>query len=97
MADEHGRWIVREIADVIATATEHGRRRSTGEQLPYHERVQLQRRKVRLLRAIAKRSPSARGVQQAAHEAESQLTRMLAEPSPARTALTTVAVRGPTP
>lgn len=79
MVDEHGQWIVREIADVLATATEHGRRRSTGEQLPHHERVQLQRRKVTLLRAIANRSSSVRGVQQAVHEAESQLTRMLAE------------------
>ncbi len=97
MADEHGRWIVREIADVIATATAHGRRRSTGEQLPHHECVQLQRRKVRLLHAIARRSPYACGVQQAAHEAENQLTRMLAEPSPASTALTTIDVQGPTP
>ena len=96
MADEHGRWIVREIADVLATATEHGRRRSTGEQLPHHECVQLQRRKVTLLRAIADRSPSARGVQQAVHEAESQLTDMLAEHSPASTASTTVDVPGPT-
>jgi len=97
MADEHGRWIVQEIADVIAIATEHGRRRSTGEQMPHHERVQLQRRKVTLLDAIANRSPSARGVQQAVHEAENRLTRMLAEPSPASTALTTIDVRGPTP
>jgi hypothetical protein len=97
MADQHGRWIIREIADVIATATEHGRRRSTGEQLPHHERVQLQRRKVTLLHAIATRSPSARGVQHAVHEAESWLACILAEPSPASTALTTIDVQGPTP
>ncbi len=97
MADEHGQWLVREIADVIATATEHGRRRSTGEQLPHHERVQLQRRKVTLLHAIATRSPSARGVQQAVHEAGSRLACILAEPSPASTALSTIDVQGPTP
>jgi hypothetical protein len=97
MADEHGRWIIREITDVIATATEHGRRRSTGEQLPHHERVQLQRRKVTVLHAIATRSPSARGVQQAIHEAESQLACILAEPSPARAASTPIHVQGPTP
>lgn len=95
MADEHGRWIVREIADILATVTEHGRRRSTGEQLPRHERVQLQRRKVALLHAIAQRSPSARGVHRAVDEAEAQLTDMLAVAPPASSAHAEGDLRGP--
>ncbi len=95
MADEYGRWIVREIADILATAAEHGRRRSTGEQLPHQERVQLQRRKITLLRAIAQRSPSARGVHQAVDEAEAQLTDMLSVSPTASSAYAKVDVRGP--
>jgi hypothetical protein len=95
MADEHGRWIVREIADILATATEHGRRRSTGERLPLHEFVQLQRRKVTLLCAIAQRSPSARGIHQAVDDVEAQLTDMLAEAPPASSPFTTLDARGP--
>jgi hypothetical protein len=95
MADEHARWIVREIADILATATEHGRHRSTGEPLPHHERVRLQRRKVTLVRAIARRSPSAGGVHEAVRDAEAQLTGMLAK-NPIATPFSTLDVSGPT-
>jgi hypothetical protein len=95
MADAHGRWIVHEIADVLATATEHGRRRSTGEQIPHHELVALQRRKVTLLRAIAHRSPSARGVRQAVNDAEAQLTNLLTEAPTASSVSSSIDMRGP--
>jgi len=55
MADD-GYWLIREITNVVATATEFGYRQATGEQIPWHEQVELQRRKVLILRAIAERS-----------------------------------------
>ncbi len=95
MADEQSRWIIGEIADVLSTVTEQGRRRSTGEQIPHHELVALQRRKVTLLRAIAHRSPSARGVRQAVNDAEAQLTNLLTEAPTASSASSAIDMRGP--
>jgi len=69
MAD-NGYRLIREITDVVATATEFGYRQATGEQIPWPEQVDLQRRKVRILRAIAERSPHDRDVRNVLDVAE---------------------------
>ena len=61
MADD-GRWLVREITDIVATTHQLRYRRATGEQIPWHEQVELHHRKIRVLRALAERSPRDRGV-----------------------------------
>ncbi len=81
MADD--RWLVRELTDVIATATESGCRRATSEPIPHAEQVQLQRRKVMLLRAIAERSPHSREVGDLLGHAERRLQQITGpHPSP---------------
>jgi hypothetical protein len=77
MAD-NGYWLIREITDVVATATEFGYRQATGEQIPWHEQVQLQRRKVLVLRAIAERSPHDHDVQEVLDGAERGLQEITA-------------------
>ena len=67
----------------MATATEFGYRQAAGEQVPWHEQVALQRRKVRVLHAIAERSPHNRGVRDVLGVAERGLQEITAaEPSP---------------
>ena len=82
MAD-NGYRLIRDITDVVATATEFGYRQATGEQIPWHEQVELQRCKVRVLRAIAERTPHDRDVQAVLGVAEHALQEITAcEPSP---------------
>jgi hypothetical protein len=88
-------WIIREITDVVATATDSGQRRATGDQIPRHEQVLLQRRRVALLRAIAHRSPAAHGVQQAVSDAEARLSELVTETPAAHTVLTAIEQGGP--
>jgi hypothetical protein len=59
------------------------------------ERVRLQRRKVTLVRAIARRTPSAGGIHEAVRDAEAQLTDLLAK-TPTATPFSTLDVQGPT-
>jgi hypothetical protein len=80
MADD-GQWIIHEVTDVIATATEFGYRRATGEQIPWLEQVQLQRRKVLVLRAIAERIPQSADVHAVLRHAEHRL-RHIGTPGP---------------
>ncbi len=78
-----GYSLIREFTDVVTTATEFGYRQATGEQIPWHEQVELQRRKVRVLRAIAKRTPYDRDVQHVLGVAEHALQEITAfKPSP---------------
>ncbi len=69
----NGYSLVCEITEVVATLTEFGYRQATGEQIPWHEQVELQRRKVRVLRAIAERTPHDRDVQDVLRVAERAL------------------------
>lgn len=77
--DTDARRLIREVTDVVATATESGARRTTGEPLPLAEQVALQRRKVLLLRDIAARSTQECGVREVLAHAERRL-RQLASP-----------------
>jgi hypothetical protein len=82
MAD-NSYWLIREITDVVATATEFGYRQATGEHIPWHEQVELQRRKVAVLRTIAERSPHDHDVQDVLDVAERALLEITApEPRP---------------
>jgi hypothetical protein len=82
MADD-GYRLIREVIDLVATATEVGYRQATGEQVPWHEQVELQRRKVLILRAIAERSRCDRDVHDALRAAERGLQEITAsQPSP---------------
>ena len=91
--DTDGRRIIREVTEIVATATESGARRSTGEPLPWSEQVALQRRKVLLLRDIAARSSQECGVREVLAHAEHRL-RQLAAPV---AAVNTREEIGPTP
>jgi hypothetical protein len=78
-----GQRLIREIADVVATATDLHYRRATGEPIAWHEHVQLQRRVVLVLCAIAERSPQSPDVRHELDRAERRMQHLTAsEPIP---------------
>ena len=89
------RWIIREIAEVVATATDSGQLRATGDQIPRQERVPLLRRKVELLRVIAHRLPNDPDVRVLLSTAKCQL-QQLTNPGPLP-GVERVCDAGPTP
>jgi len=84
MAD-NGYWLIRDITDIVDTATEFGYRQAIGEQIPWHEQVGLQRRKVLVLRAIADRSPRDHDVRNVLQVAERGLQEITASKPGAHT------------
>jgi hypothetical protein len=82
MAD-HDQWLIGEITDIVATATELRYRRATGEPIAWHEHVGLQRRMVHVLQAIAECSPHSRDVRRELERAERRMRHLTApEPGP---------------
>ncbi len=60
--ENDGRWLVREITEIVAATTQLRFRRASGEHVPWCEQLELQHRKIRVLEILAERGPRNREI-----------------------------------